>query len=312
MNLDSASPANQPNESEREIFKELWKSLDTWRAQPDSNHLNDYRILVFRVEPEFINNHRVSGYLETFKLPITIPDIIEKIGTKYGGGKYQLRIVGDVGQYIKSKYFEISGEPKLKGIAIKELKSFSKYPVLRRLHQPLFHRITLNSGVYSYKHLDFFKRVSDAEYDPRNATYNGCLPHPNQFVVKSIGILLESGNYNDFEKLLEGGTFKFMFNNIPQLEGPAKLFSVSDTNRLYRCFEKLCKNPDTSYEDFADTVGQLFERNYRGYQLDFPIEILSLENFGAQLETNPNTVTLKKPLSIICFLDGELRRGLLS
>jgi hypothetical protein len=65
------------------------------------------------MEPHMIKGVKISGFLEAFHLPVTIPGIIEQVGQKYGGGKYQIRIVDGTGKYVKSKMFEISGFPKL-------------------------------------------------------------------------------------------------------------------------------------------------------------------------------------------------------
>jgi len=85
---------------------ELWDHMST----PDAS---EYKLMVLRLEPALIKGTKISGYLETFHLPTTIPDIIEQVGQKYGGGKYQIRIVDGTGKYVKSKIFEISGLPKL-------------------------------------------------------------------------------------------------------------------------------------------------------------------------------------------------------
>jgi len=67
---------------------------------------NDYKIMIYRT------TGNPTGYLKTFNLPITIPNIIEQIGLEFGGGAYQLRIVDANGKCIKSKGFDISGLPK--------------------------------------------------------------------------------------------------------------------------------------------------------------------------------------------------------
>lgn len=87
-------------------FKEIWEHMNA----PDTS---EYRLMVFRLEPQMIKGVKISGFLEAFHLPITIPSIIEQIGQKYGGGKFQIRIVDGTGKYVKSKMFEISGFPKL-------------------------------------------------------------------------------------------------------------------------------------------------------------------------------------------------------
>jgi hypothetical protein len=87
-------------------FKEIWEHMNA----PDTS---EYRLMVFRMEPQMIKGVKISGFLEAFHLPITIPAIIEQVGQKYGGGKFQIRIVDGTGKYVKSKMFEISGFPKL-------------------------------------------------------------------------------------------------------------------------------------------------------------------------------------------------------
>jgi len=87
-------------------FAEIWEQMGT----PDAS---EYKLMVLRLEPATIKGVRISGYLDTFHLPTTIPDIIEAIGQKYGGGKYQIRIVDGAGKYVKSKTFEIAGLPKV-------------------------------------------------------------------------------------------------------------------------------------------------------------------------------------------------------
>jgi len=87
-------------------FKEIWEHMNA----PDTS---EYRLMVFRMEPQMIKGVKISGFLEAFHLPITIPSIIEQVGQKYGGGKFQIRIVDGTGKYVKSKMFEISGFPKL-------------------------------------------------------------------------------------------------------------------------------------------------------------------------------------------------------
>jgi len=85
---------------------EIWDTMDT----PVTN---DFKLTVLRMLPQKFCGLQIKGYLQTFHLPTTIPDIIEEIGTKYGGGKFQIRIVDGAGKYVKSKTFEIAGDPKL-------------------------------------------------------------------------------------------------------------------------------------------------------------------------------------------------------
>jgi hypothetical protein len=95
---------NDPNaQSLNEIFQEM--------STP--NYASDYKLMVMRLEPQSIKGLKISGYLETFHLPTSIPDIIEQVGQRYGGGKYNLRIVDGNGKYVKSKTFEIAGLPKI-------------------------------------------------------------------------------------------------------------------------------------------------------------------------------------------------------
>ena len=72
-----------------------------------------YKLMAFRAEPRMFNSIKIDGYLETFYLPTTIPDIIQVLGKKYGGGKYHIRIVDDQGNYVKQKSFDITGPPKI-------------------------------------------------------------------------------------------------------------------------------------------------------------------------------------------------------
>jgi len=89
-----------------EQLNNIWKEMNT-------SSLTEYKLMVMRLEPQMIKGTKINGYLDTFHLPTTIPDIIENVGQKYGGGKYQLRIVDGTGKYVKSKTFEISGLPKI-------------------------------------------------------------------------------------------------------------------------------------------------------------------------------------------------------
>jgi len=99
LNLPDDDPASQQ-------MKEIWDHMNT----PDAS---EYKLMVLRLEPQVIKGMKISGYLQTFHLPTTIPDIIEKVGETYGGGKYQIKIVDGAGKYVKSKTFEISGLPKI-------------------------------------------------------------------------------------------------------------------------------------------------------------------------------------------------------
>jgi len=92
--------------SNEEVMGQIWNDMNT-------TSMSDYKIMLMRLEPHMMAGNKINGYLDTHHLPTTIPDIIEKTGMKYGGGKYQLRIVDDSGKYVKSKTFEISGLPKL-------------------------------------------------------------------------------------------------------------------------------------------------------------------------------------------------------
>lgn len=85
-------------------IERVWKEMDS---------PGDYKLMVLRIEPTEIDGIKINGYLKTFYLPTTVPDVIEKVAKEYGGGKYKLRIVDDAGKYVKSKTFEISGYPKL-------------------------------------------------------------------------------------------------------------------------------------------------------------------------------------------------------
>jgi len=86
-------------------YADIWNQM----SAPDAN---EYKLMVMRVAPQESRGFKIGGYLKTFHLPTTIPDIIEKIGSEYGGGKFQIRIVDGAGKYVKSKTFEIAGMPK--------------------------------------------------------------------------------------------------------------------------------------------------------------------------------------------------------
>lgn len=87
-------------------FNEIWNDMN----RPD---ISDFKLMAIRTEPSTIKGVKISGYLETFHLPTSIPEIIEKLGQKYGGGRYSIRIVDGSGKYVKQKTFEISGLPKI-------------------------------------------------------------------------------------------------------------------------------------------------------------------------------------------------------
>jgi len=76
---------------------------------------SDIKLMVLRLKPQAFKGQKISGYLETFHLPITIRDLIASVGMKYGGGAYQLRIVDPSKEgedmYLHSKLFEIAGNP---------------------------------------------------------------------------------------------------------------------------------------------------------------------------------------------------------
>lgn len=92
--------------SNTEQMKQIWQEMSTVST-------SDFKLMVLRLEPQMVKGTKINGYLETFHLPTTIPDIIEQIGQKYGGGKYQIKIVDGMGKYVKSKTFEIAGLPKI-------------------------------------------------------------------------------------------------------------------------------------------------------------------------------------------------------
>ena len=91
--------------STSEQINKIWTEMNS--------NSNDYKLMALRLEPDYLGETKISGYLETFHLPTTIPDIIEKVGIKYGGGKYSLRVVDDKGRFVKTKTFEITGIAKI-------------------------------------------------------------------------------------------------------------------------------------------------------------------------------------------------------
>lgn len=102
--LDSLGASDESDESEqiRNVFEGF-----------GNEDISQYKIQVHRLEPQLLKGMKIAGYLETYYLPITIPDIIERVGRTYGGGRYKLQIVDASGKYIKSKIFEIAGFPKI-------------------------------------------------------------------------------------------------------------------------------------------------------------------------------------------------------
>ena len=89
------------------------KQYDALWEQMATDEGTDIKLSVYRLEPQVIKGVKISGYLETFYLPITIPDVVEKVADKYGGGKYSLKVVDANGKYVKAKTFEIAGLPKI-------------------------------------------------------------------------------------------------------------------------------------------------------------------------------------------------------
>lgn len=102
--ISSEKKTNKRIPANEKLLMRIWEEMNT----PST----DYKLMVVRLKPIEIDGLKTGGYLKTFYLPITIPDIIEKIGEEYGGGKYQIKIVDEEGKFIKSKSFEISGYPK--------------------------------------------------------------------------------------------------------------------------------------------------------------------------------------------------------
>jgi hypothetical protein len=113
--LDQPNAKLKPNLKPRHLpdddpsakqMREIWEHMNT----PDAG---EYKLMVLRLEPQMTKGVKINGYLQTHHLPTTIPDVIEKTGQQYGGGKFQIRIVDGAGKYVKSKTFEISGLPKI-------------------------------------------------------------------------------------------------------------------------------------------------------------------------------------------------------
>lgn len=83
----------------------------------------NYRLQVFRLEPQIVRGIKIDGYLTTHHLPTTIPSIIESVGKSYGGGKFQIKVIDDSGKYVRSQIFEIAGVPKIPGEVAGHLKA---------------------------------------------------------------------------------------------------------------------------------------------------------------------------------------------
>jgi hypothetical protein len=113
------SKTEKDNE-QQEFFDKLATSasLDQTDLDTFKTPFDDYRLMVLRMEPTTFKGARINGYLETHKVPgMTVPDIIEATGMKYGGGKFQIRIVDGHGKYVKSKTFEVAGLPKISDLS---------------------------------------------------------------------------------------------------------------------------------------------------------------------------------------------------
>lgn len=102
--LDSIGAGDDSNNKDVDPLKDFWST-----STDDSS---EYKIQLHRLEPQMLKGQKIAGYLDTFYLPTTVPDIIEKVGRVYGGGRYQLKIVDGSGKYVKMKTFEIAGLPK--------------------------------------------------------------------------------------------------------------------------------------------------------------------------------------------------------
>ena len=64
-NLDLSTP-------EEENLRQLWDDLNAQNG-------GEFKLMIMRISPSTLRGLKISGYLETFYLPTTIPDIIEAI-----------------------------------------------------------------------------------------------------------------------------------------------------------------------------------------------------------------------------------------
>lgn len=79
---------------------------------------DSFYIDLYRLEPMVFKGQRIDGFLE--RLPddsIEIIDnrttnIMEKVGCKYGGGRFHIKIFVD-GDFLKSFNFDIAGMPQI-------------------------------------------------------------------------------------------------------------------------------------------------------------------------------------------------------
>lgn len=78
-----------------------------------NNDENNVKLMAYRMEPQVYKGTKISGFLESIYLPTSISEVTEKIQTKYGGGKYQIKMVDGAGKYLKSKIVEVAGFPKI-------------------------------------------------------------------------------------------------------------------------------------------------------------------------------------------------------
>jgi hypothetical protein len=70
-----------------------------------------YLLHRLELEPQILKGIKISGYLEGIEASKSIPDVIEYVGCRYGGGSYQLRLDDGTGNYVVSHRFEIAGLP---------------------------------------------------------------------------------------------------------------------------------------------------------------------------------------------------------
>jgi hypothetical protein len=155
--LDNPKKSKKPKIKPRNLYdddpsaqqmREIWTHMNA----PDAT---EYKLMVLRLEPQVLKTTKISGYLQTFHLPTTIPDIIEQVGEIYGGGKYQIRIVDGAGKYVKSKVFEISGLPKipsLNQVMKQTIEEAANDPVAKKASQDAMNKvmedIDKNNGRY--------------------------------------------------------------------------------------------------------------------------------------------------------------------
>ena len=72
------------------------------------------KLRISRYDPPSLKGQPITGLLASFPLPgALLEQMIENIGSLYGGGRYHLVVVSVSGKYITGLYCDIAGLPKM-------------------------------------------------------------------------------------------------------------------------------------------------------------------------------------------------------